>query len=117
MTNKSHHGELLEHAVRSRGISLTDLANELNVNRRTIYNWFESPFLKKAIMYRIGLTINHDFSAEFPQYFTSEDFSNDKVRHSNSLVANNQTTEWKDKYIDLLERYNLLLSDMSVPMR
>jgi hypothetical protein len=108
-TNKSHHGQLLEYAVRSRCISLTDLAFNIKVNRRTVYNWFESPFLKKEIIYRVGMSIHHDFSVEFPQYFTSDDFTAELIRIQNSQLSLVDPGEWRDKYIDLLERYNTLL--------
>jgi lambda repressor-like predicted transcriptional regulator len=113
MSNNSHYGQLVEYAVRRRGVSLTDLAANLGVNRRTIYNWFESPYLKNNIIYRIGISINHDFSVEFPQYFTAEMFSSDKVRASIQPINNdNNSSEWKDKYIDLLEKYNSILASM-----
>ncbi|MBE9586364.1 hypothetical protein IM792_18065 [Mucilaginibacter sp. JRF] len=113
MDRTTHHGQLIEYAVRNKGINLTDLAVELNVNRRTIYNWFESSFLKKNIIHRIGLTINHDFSNEFPHLFTADTFSSDNVRHSNIASSNNDSSEWKDKYIDLLEKYNQVLTVMN----
>ncbi|MBE9584616.1 hypothetical protein IM792_09180 [Mucilaginibacter sp. JRF] len=111
--DNSHNGQLVEYAVRKRGISLTDLSIELGVNRRTIYNWFDTPFLKKNIIYRIGVAVNHDFSVEFPQYFASEMFSSDKIRtaQNNGIVSINQP-DWKDKYIDLLEKYNQILASM-----
>ncbi|MBE9583569.1 hypothetical protein IM792_03835 [Mucilaginibacter sp. JRF] len=113
MTNNAHYGQLLEYAVRRKGISLTELAVSLKVNRRTIYNWFESPYLKNNIIYRIGLAINHDFSVEFPQYFTSDMFSSDKVRSANEISTYADSSDWKDKYINLLEKYNQVLTTMS----
>ncbi|MBE9583011.1 hypothetical protein IM792_00980 [Mucilaginibacter sp. JRF] len=113
MSSISHYGQLVEHAVRKRGVSLTELALELGVNRRTIYNWFEAPFLKSNVIYRIGISINHDFSVEFPHYFTAEMFSNERMRTSNNANTNNTASgDWKNKYIDLLEKYNLILSSM-----
>ena len=111
-----HYGQLVEKMVRRNGHSISDVARLANVNRRSVYNWFNQQQLKPEIIYRIGCVINHDFSEEFPNLFTSEDFT--KGFRKTSFVHNvsNETeiTEikqvWKDKYIDLLERYNKLLS-------
>ncbi|MBE9586822.1 hypothetical protein IM792_20400 [Mucilaginibacter sp. JRF] len=113
MSNPNHHGQLVEHAIRRRGISLTDLALSLNVNRRTLYNWFESSFLKKNVIHRIGLAINHDFSVEFPHLFTSDVFSSENIRNSSHQGADSNHSEWKDKYIALLEKYNEVLASQA----
>ncbi len=102
----SHHGEILEKVIRRTGPSLTDLAKLMNVNRRSIYNWFMQPRLKPEIILRIGRAISHDFSIEFPGLFVSEDF---KVEPPSELASENNITVWKEKYIELLERYTFLL--------
>lgn len=113
-TTNSHYGQLLEYAIRRKGVSLTDLAVSLNVNRRTVYNWFETPYLKSNIIYRVGVAINHDFSVEFPQHFTPEMFASERVRLSNEAATLSESSEWKDKYINLLEKYNEVLANISV---
>jgi len=110
-----HHGQIVERIVRRNGHSISDVARLANVNRRSVYNWFNQQQLKPEIIYRIGCVINHDFSEELPQLFTSEDFQKGfrKTSFLNNIsddadgLDNNQI--WKDKYIDLLERYNYLL--------
>jgi hypothetical protein len=113
-----HHGQILERVVRRNGHSISDVARLTNVNRRSVYNWFNQQHLKPEIIYRIGCVIDHDFSVELPHLFTPEDFKKDLKK---TAVVNYNTPEettdpynkhyWKDKYIDLLERYNTLLSD------
>lgn len=101
----SHHGEILEKVIRRTGPSLTDLAKLLNVNRRSTYNWFMQQRLKPEIILKIGRAIGHDFSVEFPGLFTSDDFKVEpaEAKREGSIDV------WKEKYIDLLERYNALL--------
>jgi predicted RNase H-like HicB family nuclease len=101
----SHQGEILEKVIRRTGPSLTDLAKLMNVNRRSVYNWFLQQRLKPEIILKIGRTINHDFSVEFPDLFTSSDFTESPIAAENEQNIN----VWKEKYIDLLERYNLIL--------
>ena len=104
----THQGRIVEYVVRRNGYSLSDLANELKVNRRTIYNWFKSETLRTDIIFNVGKAVRHDFSNEFPEMFTSEEFEL-KPRY---LSPKNETAEYspyKDKYIALLEKYNNLL--------
>jgi transcriptional regulator with XRE-family HTH domain len=107
-----HYGQIVEQIIRRKGYSISELARLTKVNRRSVYNWFNQKQLKPEIIFRIGTVVNYDFSAEFPGLFPNEDFSK-----SNSFVVYNtpeNATEanrsyWKDKYIDLLEKYNQLL--------
>lgn len=106
-----HHGEIVEKAVRRGGHSLTDLAKMMGVNRRSIYNWFLQQRLKPEIILRIGRAIKHDFSVEFPQTFLPDDFMVEAKAESASTSDNQEAINaWMEKYIDLLERYNLLLT-------
>jgi plasmid maintenance system antidote protein VapI len=100
-----HHGEILEKVIRRTGPSLTDLAKLMNVNRRSVYNWFLQPKLKPEIIVRIGRTIGHDFSVEFPNLFVSSDFEGASIEAESQQAID----VWKEKYNDLLERYNFVL--------
>ncbi|QEC53963.1 Homeodomain-like domain-containing protein [Anseongella ginsenosidimutans] len=115
----THYGETIERTIRRNGYSISELARTLNVNRRTIYNWFLQRNLKAEIIYRVGCALRHDFSAEFPHLFTPEDFklSGTGLREARSpyaalsedaTVAQN-LGHWKNKYISLLEEYNSML--------
>jgi lambda repressor-like predicted transcriptional regulator len=101
-----HQGDIIERVIRRQGHSLTDLAKLTGVNRRSIYNWFLQPKLKPENIIKIGQAIHHDFSVEFPGQFVSEDFI---VLEKAEDVKEEKFDAWKEKYIDLLERYNLLL--------
>jgi len=101
-----HQGDIIERVIRRQGHSLTDLAKLTGVNRRSIYNWFLQPKLKPENIIKIGQAIHHDFSVEFPAQFVSEDFA---VPEKAVVSDEEKFDAWKEKYIDLLERYNLLL--------
>ena len=104
-----HHGNTIEKVIRREGHSLTDVARLARVNRRSVYNWFMKPKLKPDIIHRIGHVIDHDFSIEFPDLFTTDDF---RAKHKAEPAATPAVEEfdiWREKYLDLLERYNLLL--------
>jgi lambda repressor-like predicted transcriptional regulator len=112
-----HQGDIIERVIRRQGHSLTDLAKLTGVNRRSIYNWFLQPKLKPENIIKIGQAIHHDFSVEFPGQFLPEDFI---VSESTEGTKEEKFDAWKEKYIDLLERYNLLLrianGEVKVPL-
>ena len=115
----THYGETIERTIRRNGYSISELARTLNVNRRTIYNWFLQRNLKAEIIYRVGCALRHDFSEEFPHLFTPEDFKLSgkelrEVRSPYAALSEEDTVtqnlgHWKNKYISLLEEYNSML--------
>ncbi|MBE9585853.1 hypothetical protein IM792_15460 [Mucilaginibacter sp. JRF] len=72
--------------------------------------------LKRDIIFRIGVAIHHDFSDDFPELFTKDDFlvTNIRTYGKTTPTSNDNDIPWKDKYIDLLERYkDLIISSMN----
>lgn len=112
-----HYGEIVELTIRKSGYSITELARLTNVNRRTVYNWFIQKNLPVQIIYRIGVVLRHDFSKEFPELFSKEDFDEIDMRSRNNImkfVTTDESTEtlWKDRYTTLLDSYNKFLYSM-----
>jgi len=105
-----HYGQVVERIIRRKGYSISELARLTNVNRRSVYNWFNQKHLKSEIIFRIGNVINHDFSTEFPSLYPKDEL-NKHYHFMNDDADQSTTTYWKDKYIDLLEKYNQLLLD------
>ena len=114
---EKHHGQIVEYRVRKNAYCISDLARACRINRRSIYNWFNSKRLKEEIILRIGLTIKHDFSHEFPEFFKNDDFSAiHQIQDAKPVYVSHITQDhnelWKDKYLHLLQEYNdLILKD------
>lgn len=109
-----HYGQIVELTIRKKGFSISELARLANINRKCVYNWFNQKYLKPEIIHRIGRFINHDFSVEFPELFTPDNFLPNDILNApdaNFVNATNSVSPWKDRYIELLERYNTLLLD------
>jgi transcriptional regulator with XRE-family HTH domain len=110
-----HYGQILERAIRRNGNSISDVARLMNINRRSVYNWFNQSQLKAEIFYKIGRVINYDFSVDLPHLFTPEDFVKNQglaVNKEGELTQEPNENNWQEKYIDLLEKYNALLSEI-----
>jgi transcriptional regulator with XRE-family HTH domain len=108
-----HYGHIIERIIRRNGYSISELARLTNVNRRSIYNWFNQKSLKPEIIFRIGCALKHDFSEEFPELFTEDEFQKVitplKTTTDEEPSLEGSSTYWKDKYIKILEEYNRLL--------
>ncbi|GAA4316621.1 hypothetical protein GCM10023149_13690 [Mucilaginibacter gynuensis] len=109
-----HYGQIVEKVIRRKGFSISEVARFTKVNRRSVYYWFNQKNLKLEIIHRIGVCLQHDFSVEFPHLFTGEEFKNNKdFKNADSdhdhVTEQSEDSYWKDKYIDLLERYNEIL--------
>jgi len=110
-----HYGQIVEYTVRKKGLSIAELARLVNVNRRSVYNWFNQEKLKVETIYRIGIAIKHDFSIEFPDIFAKGDFANSKINGEGGVDDSKDCDTladhlWKERYISLLENYNTFLS-------
>lgn len=107
-----HHGQIIEKVIRRNGYSISELARLTKVNRRSVYNWFNQRNLKSDIIYRIGSVLNYDFSNDFPDLFINT-HSGEAIPLVNELMDRSVDFKadfyWKDKYIQLLEKYNDLL--------
>jgi len=110
-----HHGQIVERIIRRNGYSISEVARLTNVNRRSVYNWFSQQQLKPNIIYKIGYVLKYDFSHEFPGMHVQD---NDNSAKSTPLLSDTLLKKpsedqvpayWKDKYINLLEKYNELL--------
>ena len=106
---KNHSGLIVEKAVRRSGVSITELARKLNVDRKSLYNWFHQENLNVETIARIGHFLNFDFSKDFPDY-NFDDLIQKHKQHNTASAATDDLGYWKVKYIELLEKYNSVLT-------
>lgn len=106
MINDVRIGATVEKIVRRSGVSVTELASRMHVNRRTVYNWFSQKYLSSKIVKEIGDVIKHDFSIDLPNLFVVESLVDMKVRLSINSLDKESAYYWREKYRVLLEKYN-----------
>ena len=107
-----HRGEIVERAVRQSGYSLTKLTIRLGKSRRWIYHAFENPMLPIETIFEIGKIIHYDFSDELVEL---KKFGNaiSLEKEAEEKLPGNSAEFWKNKYLNLLEKYNALLENTS----
>jgi AcrR family transcriptional regulator len=101
---EKHIGQIVEKTIRTRGVNLTELAEGLNTSRNSLYNYFRKRDLATHIVSKIGQAIDYDFSADLPELL----LKNEVVRRP-SLQLPYIDSKYKDKYLELLLKYNALL--------
>ena len=119
-----HQGEMLQEAIKSSGISITRIVEELGITRPTIYRKFKDDTLDATFVKNVGLIIGHDFSQDFT---ISEQSSLPFVTSGSRMPVTptvttrvspastadldpaRQLLALQTKYIALLEAYNELL--------
>jgi len=108
-TEQKHHGLVLEKAARKSDMSLSEVARKAGVSRRTLYNWFLQEKLSKTIVVKIGYILNVDFSVDIPEYQMFKNVEQEVA----PMLTFTPLEDLKMKYIDLLEKYNSLLSQVN----
>jgi predicted transcriptional regulator len=104
-----HKGEIIKKAVIESGYSITRLADKLGKSRRTVYNIFEKQQVPMDLIIEIGRIISHDFRKEIKDM---KDYGSGILR-SEEREAIYAAEYWKDKYYQLLESHNELLSELT----
>jgi len=119
-----HQGEILQEAIKSSGISITRIVEDLGITRPTIYRKFKDETLDYDFVRKVGDIIGHDFSLDFTStqqsaipFVTSSVnkgvsgsvINRSSVLHTTDNDPVNQLLALQTKYIALLEAYNELL--------
>ena len=111
--NSKHRGEILRDAVNERGMNITKLMKKVNYSRSTYYNHILDPDLPYEVLEKYGKAMSHDFSDEFPNFsgFRLEDEPAEYGRPETLEKALEQMDMYRDKYQDILEKYQKLLEE------
>ncbi|SKB30576.1 Putative ATPase subunit of terminase (gpP-like) [Parapedobacter luteus] len=123
MKEQLHQGQLLERIVRRNGYSVSEFAKMVHVNRKSVYNWFKRKQLSPDILFKVRSVIKTDFTNEFSKLANTVVLDDEHLpvdsMHQESEPGFEETDEleaayhyWKDKYVDLLEKYNEFLVKM-----
>jgi transcriptional regulator with XRE-family HTH domain len=96
-------GELLERAIRRKGLNITEIASAMNVTRRTLYNWFKQEIIDKDTMAKLSSIVTYDVVSSKPKTTIY------KIEDGQTPIKDE--AYWQDRYIDLLERYSSLIAE------
>jgi len=107
-----HDGEILKKLIGKGEVPISRIAKQLGVDRSTIYRMFEKTDIPIEFLLKIGKVINKDMSTFFPEVIQA--IQEPPVNYTSPKSYSELLDEsryWKDKYIDILEKYNNLLNE------
>jgi len=101
-----HRGEIIKKAIYKSGIPITELAKRLGKSRRWMYLIYNDSTVSLDLVLQIGKLIHHDFSDSIKELPTSLKVNESPTAYEKEGIS---ADYWKDKYLKLLEDYNVLL--------
>lgn len=108
----AHKGEILEKVISKKNPNKTDVGRIMGYDRATIYRHYKDPDLEDGIILKYGKAFKYDFSKEFPHLTQYVNLLQEPLADYKPFTISEALKEidyWKDKYIDLLEKYNQVL--------
>ena len=105
---KPDRGRLLAIAVEGTGLNKEEVAKRAGYSRSAYYKHIENPELEDHILIAYGKAMNYDFTEQIPEMPKYLLDAADK-QEKEELIR--QRDHWKDKYVELLEKYNKCIED------
>lgn len=105
---KIHRGSLLEAAVKSSSIKISQMVKRMNISRGTYYNHINDPQLSYEQMAAYGKELKYDFTQDIPEMkkFLFEEPEAMYQAPKNLKEAIEQRDYWREKYYQLMEKYH-----------
>jgi len=110
-----HKGEIVEKVIRESGYPITRLAKKLGKSPRWMYYMFDKDNVSIDHILEIGKILHYDFSEQIKDIKTykivvkSQEVEDPLPDH----LKDDEIALWKNKYLELLEKHNQLLSELT----
>ena len=99
--------------VEATGLNKEEVAVKAGYSRSSYYKHIDNPDLDFHILIAYGRAMKHDFTDEFPEMprYLLQDPEEPYPQPLTLDEAIRQRDYWKDKYIEMLEKYNRLMEE------
>jgi hypothetical protein len=103
-----HRGEILEKVVKQTGLRIEVAIRKTGYSRSAYYKHIKEKDLSLHILIKYGNALNYDFSFDIPdlKQLVGERNPDQPVNLQDALLV---ISNLKEKYLNLLEKYNILL--------
>lgn len=102
-----HRGEVLSRVVTQNNVNITKLLERIGYERTSYYSHIKKSNLDFSILLLYGKAIPYDFTNDFPEMKNHIPGYHKEISDFEEMKLDRN--KWKDKYYDLLEKYNFLL--------
>ncbi|WP_423149664.1 hypothetical protein [Rubrolithibacter danxiaensis] len=107
---KKHQGQIIKSTLKEIKVSIAELSRIIGETPRIINKWLSLQELNPEIISTIGKAAGYDFSSEFPDLNLENPVKETAERNMDEENTKQEEIYWMNKYIELLEKYNDLLS-------
>jgi len=116
---KLNRGQVLSTAVEATRINKEKVAVKAGYSRSSYYKHISNPNLDYHILTAYGKAIQVDFTEQFPDMPKYMLYDPEENYHAPKSIdeAVIQRDAWKDKYYELLEKYNVLMEQQLEDLR
>ena len=106
-----HRGQILAATLKRLRLNRKKIANKAEYSRSAYYKHIADANLDFHILMAYGKAMGHDFTEEFPEMprYILEDPEESYIKPVTLEQALHQRDMWRDKYLELLEKYNRLI--------
>ncbi len=106
-----HRGEILQAVVKRSDLNISQIVKRTGYSRSSYYNHIAIVDLAFEILESYGKVLHYDFSEEFPEMIRYVSFEEPDVEYKNVDQLKKERDRWRDKYFNLLEKYNTLIEE------
>ncbi len=108
-----HRGQLLESVMKASRLNIKFVAEKAGYSRSAYYKHKETKDLDFHILAAYGKALRHDFSEDIPDMpkYLVEEPAEEYGKQPTLKDALKQRDHWKEKYYELLEKYNRLIEE------
>lgn len=112
--NHIHRGQVLQAVVEATRFNKEEVAEKAGYTRSSYYKHINDPDLPYSTLIKYGRALNYDFKADIPDMpeYMMEEPVEDYDKELTFEEAKRSIEYWKNKYIDLLERYNGVMEEL-----
>ncbi len=106
-----HRGNVLKAVVKRSDLHISQIVKRMGYSRSSYYIHIADAELAFEILERYGKVLNYDFSEEFPEMIKYISFEVPEADSKNVDQLAKERDRWRDKYFNLLEKYNVFLEE------
>jgi len=120
---QKHRGNIVEFAVKTSRFTHQEVAEKIGRDRRSLSSYYKKEDLSIEWVIKIGEVIGHDFSIELPELFPNmarenqSHYGKQNVTFSEMENEKASSVEWKQKYLDLLEKHTRTLAEYNALLK
>ncbi len=111
---KIHIGKRIKQILEYRGMTALVLAKKINKSRENVYDIYNRESIDLSLLERIGLALEHNFFEDLYNASLGNYKESEPMKMTDKLIdksINIEESIWKEKYVELLEKYASVLEE------